>query len=100
MNLYYECTNRTPSVTHPDVALDVEGRGAGEPEGLHVGVDLGLEEAALGPGAPEPADKLVVDRTAVLVDQLDPLVAAVVGVAVVDDDVEAVCWSEARSVIY
>lgn len=56
VNLYYECTNRTPSVTHPDVALDVEGRGAGEPEGLHVGVDLGLEEAALGPGAPEPAD--------------------------------------------
>ena len=33
---------RTSAVAHADVALDVEGGRAGEPEGLHVRVDDGL----------------------------------------------------------
>lgn len=78
-------------MTHPHVALDVECRRPGEPEGLHVGVNLGLEESALRPGTPEPTDQLVVNRTSVLIDQLYSLVATVVGVTVVDHDVETVC---------
>lgn len=77
-------------MAHANVALDVQRRRTREPKGLHISEDLGLEQAALRPGAPKPADQLVVDRTSVLIDQLDPLVAAVVRVAVVDDDVEAV----------
>lgn len=78
-------------MAHANVALDVEGWRAREPEGLHVSEHLRLEEATLGPGAAKPADQFVVDRTSVLIDQLDPLVAAVVRVAVIHDDVETVC---------
>jgi len=78
-------------VTHANVAFDVESRRSREPEGLHVSKDLSLEQAALRPGTSEPADQLVIDRTSVLIDQLDALVAAVVRVAIVHDDVEAVC---------
>lgn len=82
-------------MAHANVALDVQGRRTREPEGLHVSEHLRLEEAALRPGAAKPADQFVVDRTSVLIDQLDPLVAAVVRVAVVHDDVEAV-WKQKR----
>jgi len=78
-------------VAHANVAFDVQSRRSREPEGLHVSEDLSLEQAALRPGTPEPADQLVIDRTSVLIDQLDSLVAAVVRVAIVHDDVEAVC---------
>ena len=48
-------------MTHPDVALDVEGRRPGEPEGLHVGVDDSLVHGVpLRPGALELGDELVV----------------------------------------
>lgn len=81
-------------MAHPDVALDVQGRRPGEPEGLHVSVDLCLEESALGPGSPEPTYEFVIYRASVLVDQLYALVAPVVCVAVVDYDVETVCWMD------
>ena len=48
-------------MAHPDVALDVEGRGPSEPEGLHVGVDDSLVHGVpLRPGALELGDELVV----------------------------------------
>ena len=48
-------------MAHPDVALNVEGRGPGEPESLHVGVDHGLVHGVpLGQGALELGDKLVI----------------------------------------
>ena len=76
-------------MTHADVALYVEGGGAGEPEGLHVGVDDGLVDAAVhAPRALELGHDLVVVRAPVVVDQLDPLVGAVVRHAVVHNDVE------------
>ena len=78
-------------MAHAHVTFDVKGWGAGKPEGLHVGEDLGLEQAALRPGSSKPAYQFVVHWTAVLVDQLDTLVAAVVRVTVVYYDVEAVC---------
>lgn len=53
-------THRTAAVTHPHVALDVEGRRPREPERLHVGEDLRLEGALLAPRAAEPGDELVV----------------------------------------
>lgn len=77
-------------MTHPDIALDVQGRRTGEPERLHVGEHLGLEQAAFRPGTPESADQFIIHGTAVLIDQLDPLVAAVVRVAIVHDDVETI----------
>lgn len=51
-------------MTHPDVALDVQSGTSGESEGFHVGEDLGLVDAALGPRAPESGDELVIDRAA------------------------------------
>lgn len=77
-------------MTHSNVALYVEGRGSCEPEGLHVREYLGLEESALRPGTTESADQFIVDRTSVLIYQLDPLVASVMGVAVVHHDIETV----------
>ena len=51
-------------MAHPDVALYVEGRGPGEPEGLHVGVDHCLVHGVpLGQGALELGDQLVILRT-------------------------------------
>lgn len=79
-------------MAHPDVALDVEGRRAREPERLHVGVDDGLVHGAVhAPRALEARDELLVHGAAVVVDQLDLLVSPVVRVAVVHHDVEPVC---------
>lgn len=79
-------------MAHPDVALDVEGRGAREPEGLHVGVDDRLIHVSVhAPRALEFGDQLLVDGAAVVVDQLDLLVGSIVGVAVIHHDVETVC---------
>ena len=51
-------------MTHPDVALNVEGRGPGEPERLHVGVDDSLVHGvSLGPGSLELGYQLLVHRT-------------------------------------
>lgn len=83
-------------MAHPDVALDVQGWRAGEPERLHVREHLSLEEATLRPGAAESADQFIIDGASVLIDQLDSLVSAVVRVAIVDDDVETVCWMQNR----
>ena len=48
-------------MAHPDVALDVEGRRPGEPEGLHVRVDDRLVHGVpLGPGPLELGDQLVI----------------------------------------
>lgn len=90
---------RASPVAHANVALDIQRRRTREPEGLHVSEDLGLEQAALRPGAPKPADQFVVDRTSVLIDQLNPLVPAVMRVAVVHDDIETVCVEEEIDVI-
>lgn len=88
------------SVAHADVTFDVEGRTAGETEGLHVGEYLGLVQSCVGPGAAEAADELFVDGTAVGVDQLDLLGTAVVRVAVANDQVEAICSIKAFVVIH
>lgn len=50
-------------MTHAHVALYVEGRRAGEAEGLHVGEHLRLEHSTLTPRATESADELIVDWT-------------------------------------
>ena len=51
-------------MAHPHVALDVEGWRAGEPEGLHVGVDDRLvHRAGLGPRPLELCDQLLVHWT-------------------------------------
>ena len=48
-------------MTHPDITLNVEGRGPGEPEGLHVGVDDCLVHGVpLGQRALELGDELVI----------------------------------------
>ena len=79
-------------MAHPYVALNVERRRSREPEGLHVRVDDRLVHGAVhAPSALELGDELLVHRAAVVVDQLDALVGAVVSVAVVHHDVEAVC---------
>ena len=50
-------------MTHPDITLDVEGRGPCEPEGLHVGVDDSLVHGVpLSPGPLELGYQLVVHR--------------------------------------
>lgn len=77
-------------MAHSHVALDVKRRRAGEPERFHVSENLRLEEAALRPGSTESADQFIIHRTSVLIDQLDSLVPAVVGVTVVHDDVETI----------
>lgn len=50
-------------MAHAHVALYVEGRRAGEAEGLHVGEHLGLEHSTLTPRATESTDQLVVNWT-------------------------------------
>lgn len=77
-------------MAHADIAFDVQGRRSGEPEGLHISEDLRLEQTALRPGTSEPADQLVINRTSVLIDQLDSLVPTVMRVAVVHDNIEAI----------
>lgn len=48
-------------MAHPDVALNVEGRGPRESEGLHVGVDHSLVHGVLlGQRALELGDELVI----------------------------------------
>ena len=84
-------TYRASPVAHSHVTLDVKSRRASEPERFHVGENLRLEEAALRPGSTESADQFIIHRTSVLIDQLDSLVAAVMGVTVVHDDVETIC---------
>jgi len=83
-------------VAHPHIALDIERRGPSEPEGLHVRIHLGLVHSRIRPGAPEAWDELVIHRTAVLIDELYPLVGAIVGITIVDHYVEAVCESQDR----
>lgn len=55
-------------MTHPDVTLDVKRWGAGEPEGLHVSVDLGFVDSRVGPGASESGYQLVINRASVSVN--------------------------------
>ena len=81
-------------MTHPDVALNVQRRRAREPERLHVRVDDRLVHGAVHPApALELRDQLLVNGAAMVVDQLDALVGAVVGVAVVHNDIETL-WNE------
>jgi len=77
-------------VAHANIALDIQSRRSREPEGLHVSENLCLEQAALRPRTPKPTNQFVVDRASVLIDQLNSLVAAVVRVAVIHDNVETV----------
>ncbi len=89
--LFRIIANRAPPEAHAYVALDVERRRPREAEGLHVGVDHGLVHGSVhAPRALEARDELVVHWAPVVVDQLDAAIGAVVGVAVVDHDVEAV----------
>lgn len=53
-------TDRTVAVAHADVTLEVEGRGAGEAEGLHEGVHLRLQHPLRPPGPLEVADERLV----------------------------------------
>lgn len=83
-------------MAHPDVALDVQRRSPRKSERLHVCVDERLVHGVgHSPGTLEPTDELLVDGTAVMVDQLDLLVGSVVRIAVVHNDVEAVCETQA-----
>ncbi len=96
-------------MAHPNVALDVEGWSPGEPEGLHVGVDHRLVHGVpLGQGALELWDQLVILGTSemrkdiffiqnltknwvpMVIDELNFFVCTVMGVAVIDEDVESV----------
>ena len=55
---------RAGPVTHPDITLNVEGRGPSEPEGLHVGVDDCLVHGVpLCPGTLELGYQLVIHGT-------------------------------------
>ena len=77
-------------MAHANVALDVERRRPRKPERLHVGVHDGLVDAAVhAPRALKLGHDLVVLGAAVVVDQLDALVGAVVCYAVVHHDVES-----------
>lgn len=78
-------------MAHANIAFDIQGRRSREPKSLHISEDLRLEQTALGPGAPKPADQFVVNRTSILIDQLNSFVGAVVRVAVVHDDIKAIC---------
>lgn len=49
-------------MAHPDVALDVQRRGAGEAEGFHVRVNLRFVQTAVGPATAETRNQFVVHR--------------------------------------
>lgn len=78
-------------MAHANIAFDIQGRRSCEPEGLHVSENLRLEQATLRPGAPKPADQFIIDRTSVLIDQLNSFVPAIMRVAIVHDDIKTVC---------
>lgn len=87
-------------MAHANITLDIQGRRTGEPEGLHVGEDLRLEQTAFRPGTSKPADQFLVDRTPVLIDQLNSLIAAIVRVAVIHDNVKTVCKNQSIANIF
>lgn len=77
-------------MAHANIAFDIQSRRSREPGGLHISKDLRLEQAALRPGATKPADQFVIHRTSVLIDQLNPFVAAIMGIAVIYDDIKTI----------
>ena len=79
------------AVAHADVTLDVEGRAASKSESFHVSENLSLVESSVSPRPTETTDELLVNRTAVVVDQLDLLTGSVMSVAVTDDQIESIC---------
>lgn len=50
------------SVTHANVALEVQSRAASEPESFHVSKDLRFVESRIRPRPPESTDQFFVDR--------------------------------------
>lgn len=92
-------TYRASSVAHSYVTFNIQCWRTGEPERFHIGEYLSFEKAALGPGSTESADQFIVDRTSVLIDQLDPFISAVVSVAIVYDNVETICEHRGRNCI-
>lgn len=56
------CCYRTVSVTHANIALEVQSRAASEPESFHVSKDLRFVESRIRPRPPESTDELFIDR--------------------------------------
>lgn len=59
---------RTSSMTHSNVALDIQSRWSSEPERFHVCVNLSLKYSAIGPRTSEPWNQFVINGTAELID--------------------------------
>lgn len=77
-------------MAHANIAFDIQSRRSREPEGLHISKNLRLKQATLRPGTAKPADQFVINRTSVLIDQLNPFVSAIMSVAIIYDDIKTI----------
>ena len=82
---------RTFSMAHSDVAFNVKRRCSSESECLHMSINQCVVHVVChAPCALESRNQFVVDGASMMVDQLDLFVGSIMGIAVVDQNVESV----------
>lgn len=69
-------------MTHSYVAFNVKRRWSREAKSFHIRIDLRLEYSTVWPWATEAWNKLVINWTTKLVDELDPLRCTIMSVTV------------------
>lgn len=67
----------TSSMTHSNVAFDIESGRSGESECFHICINLSLEYSAVGPWTSEAWDQFVINRTAKFIYELDSLCCSI-----------------------
>ena len=90
---------RTFSMAHSDVAFNVKRRCSSESECLHMSINQCVVHVVChAPCALESRNQFVVDRASMMVDQLDLFVGSIMGIAVVDQNVESI-WTNKKQKI-
>lgn len=77
-------------MAHAYIALNVQRRRTRKAESFHICIHLRLEHTRVRPGAPKARDELVVHGTALMINQLNALISAIVRIAIIHHYIEAV----------
>ena len=90
---------RTFSMAHSDVAFNVKRRCSSESECFHMSINqCVVHVVSHAPCALESRNQFVVDRATMMINQLDLFVGSIMGIAVVDQNVESI-WTNKKQKI-
>ena len=90
---------RTFSMAHSDVAFNVKRRCSSESECFHMSINQCVVHVVChAPCALESRNQFVVDRATMMINQLDLFVGSIMGIAVVDQNVESI-WTNKKQKI-